>query len=150
MDVYHTTILTVVAIVAMIRAFTLLFRYLEHGIAYLRNGQVVVDWAMPIQGIAIAVLALVGSIATIRIDPSYPLGSGVLSLVVLGAAGGGGLIVFCLFLMQRCDMNMTIENNQPLFMPDRTPGHRSTENVTVYVGGPSSYATRQRGVVHLR
>jgi hypothetical protein len=150
MGVLGNVVLLAIMAAAMVRSFTLMFRFLQHGIAYLRHGRMVMDWAMPIQGVAVAVVAAVVSIAVVRIDPAYPGGAGVLPLSILGAAGAMGLLIPVVFLMQRSEMLISIEYHQPLFLRDRTPGCRSTRHVTVYVGGPAHCDTRHRGVVHLR
>lgn len=150
MGVLGNVVLLAIMAGAMLRSSTLMFRFLQDGIAYLRHGRMVMDWAMPLQGIAVAVVATVVSIAVVRIDPAYPSGAGVLPLSVLGAAGALGLLMVIVFLMQRSSMRLSIEYNQPLFLRDRTPGCTSTRHVTVYVGGPAHCDTRHRGVVHLR
>jgi len=148
MGVLGNVVLLAIMAAAMVRSFTLLFRFLQHGIAYLRHGRMVMDWAMPIQGVAVAIVAAVVSVAVVRIDPAYPSGAGVLPLSVLGAAGALGLLIVVVFLMQRSEMKLSIEHHQPLFLRDRTPGCTSTRNVTVYVRGPSVRGSRR--TVHLR
>lgn len=142
-------VLVAVTALAMLRSFTLLFRFLEDGIAYLRDGRMIVDWAMPIQGVAVAVIATIASYVVVAIDPAYPGGTGLLLLCVLDAAGALGLLLVPVFFMQRSSMKLDIEHHQPLFLRDRTPGCTSTRRVTVYVGGPATYDTLHPRTVHL-
>lgn len=133
MNMSGTLLLLAIGMAAMIRSFSLQIRYLEHGIAYLRYGRVVIDHAMPIQGVLTAVVAAVTTWAVVTIDPSYPNGAGVLPLVLLDAAGAMGLILVPIFLMASSDMRRSIDYRQPLFLRDRTPGNRSRRHVTVHL-----------------
>lgn len=150
MGVLGNVVIAVLAIAGLVRAFTLHFRYLQDGIAYLRDGQVVMDVAMPLQGVALAIVSTVATLAVIHVDPSYPGSNAGLLLVLLDVPGAMGLIIVPMYLMTRSSMMLSIDFHQPLFLRDRTPGCRSTRHVTVYVGGPSTLRTRHRGVLHLR
>ena len=131
MSMFGTLLLLAIGTAAMIRSFSLPIRYLEHGIAYLRHGGVVIDHAMPIQGVVTAIVAAVTTYVVVTVDPSYPNGVGILPLVLLDAAGAMGLIVVPIFLFARSDMQSKIDHHQPFFLRDRTPGHRSRRHVVV-------------------
>lgn len=133
MSMFGTLLLLVIGAAAMIRSFSLHIRFLEHGVAYLRHGRVVIDHAMPLQGVLTAIIAAVTTWAVVTIDPSYPNGTGVLPLVLLDTAGAMGLILVPIFLMGRSDMFRSIDYRQPLFLRDRTPGNRSRRRVTVHL-----------------
>lgn len=133
MSMFGTLLLLAIGAAAMIRSFSLHIRFLEHGVAYLRHGRVVIDHAMPLQGVLTAIIAAVTTWTVVTIDPSYPNGAGALPLVLLDAAGAMGLIVVPIFLMSRSDMRSRIDHRQPLFLRDRTPGQRSRRHVIVRI-----------------
>lgn len=150
MSTFGNVAFAALAIAAVSWGFSLLMRYLQDGIAYLRHDQMVMDRAMPAQGVLLCTIAVVATLVVLDIDPAYPQGAGVLSLSVLGAGGGMGLLILPLYLMQRSSMTSSIEYHQPLFLRDRTPGCTSSRHVTVYVGGPATSETISRRTIHLR
>lgn len=142
--------LSLVALGAIVWAFSLMMRFLTDGIAYLRHGKVVMDHAMVAKGLLLAVFSAVVSVSIVRSHPDYAQGFGVLPLSVLGAAGAmGGLLLF-MYGMQRSEMGMSVQYRQPLFMRDRTPGCTSTRHVCVYLDPRGGVHTSRDSLLNLR
>lgn len=138
------------AIGAIVWAFSLMMRFLTDGIAYLNRGEVVMDHAMVAKGLLLSIVAIVGSMAVLRYHPDYPQGAGVLPLSILGAAGAMGALLLLMYLLQRSEMHISIEYRQPLFMRDRTPGCTSTRHVCVYLDPRGGVHTSRDSLLNLR